>query len=331
MRAPAEMTASMPPPERTPLPSLSRTETPRTRLVVIGAGAVGTAVASALVASGRYDLAAVHSRTRASAERAVRAVGAGAVEDDLLVAGRKGDVVFISTTDVAIAPVAAALARGGGVVPGALVVHCSGALTAREVLSPLSALSVAIGSIHPLQTFARLAAPGAPASIASALCAYEGDEEALPRLERIARDMGGTPFLIRPESKPLYHAAAALASNAVVALLSVASGVLSRLGLGPEAALEALLPLVRGTIANLESAGLPGALTGPIARGDADVVRRHLASLAAAEPAAHAAYVALSDETIRVARRKGSLSPAGEDLIRSLVAASAAAGRETAR
>lgn len=318
----------MPSPERVP-PAFPEPVPARTSVVVIGAGAVGTAVARALVASGRYDLAAVHSRTRASAERAVLSIGAGAVEESLLVAGRRGDVVFIATNDVAIAPVAAALAAGGGVRPGALVVHCSGALTAREVLAPLAARSVAIGSIHPLQTFSRSA--GAPvAAIAGSLCAYEGDEGALVRLERLARDLGGTPFRIHPESKPLYHAAAALASNAVVALLSVATGVLSRLGLAPAESLAALLPLVRGTVANLESAGLPGALTGPIARGDVDVVRRHLESLRAAEPEALAVYVALAEETIRVARRRGSLSAEGESILRALVVGAARPSREAA-
>src|SRR5690606_26081516 len=109
--------------------------------------------------------------------------------------------------------------------------------------------------------------------------AVAGDPAAKRVAMRIVDALGGMPLVIPPSLRPLYHAAAVTASNYVVVVVGLAVRLLEAAGVSPEEAPRALLPLVRGTIENLEHLGVAGALTGPIARGDADTVRLHLARL----------------------------------------------------
>jgi predicted short-subunit dehydrogenase-like oxidoreductase (DUF2520 family) len=120
--------------------------------------------------------------------------------------------------------------------------------------------------------------------------------------------MGGRPFRIATEAKPLYHAAAVMACNYVVALEDVAVEMAAEAGLPRERALEALLPLVRGTVENLAQVGLPDALTGPIARGDVETVQRHLEALGPLGPAPNQIYRVLGRAALRVARARGGIS-----------------------
>ncbi len=289
------------------------------RVAVIGAGAVGTAIAAALSRGSRFRVTSVHSRTREKAERAARlAGGAATVAESAAAAARDADVVLVTTPDDAISRVAEALAAASAFRRGALVAHCSGALAASDALRAAKERGARIGSIHPLQSFA--GAEPASARLDGVLIACEGDDDAAADLEAIARDLGGTPFRVKQEDKPLYHAAAALASNSLVALVSLSVSLLASLGLERGRALASLLPLVRGTVENLGALGLPRALTGPIARGDVDTARKHAGALSSRAPAALPAYLALAEETIAVAREKGTLSAEAERGIRGLLA-----------
>jgi predicted short-subunit dehydrogenase-like oxidoreductase (DUF2520 family) len=110
---------------------------------------------------------------------------------------------------------------------------------------------------------------------------------------------------IDPARKALYHAAAVAASNYLVAVEDLAARLARAAGIPPRDALRALLPLVRGTVRNLERVGLPAALTGPVARGDAATLRAHRRALRAVDPALDAAYAALGRLALRVAREAG--------------------------
>ena len=109
-------------------------------------------------------------------------------------------------------------------------------------------------------------------------------------------------LVVPPLARPRYHAAAVIASNYLVALLQLAVRQLAPLGLEEREAVRALLPLVRGTLDNVEAMGLPEALTGPISRGDAATIRLHLDRLS--EEDRHL-YCALGREALGVAVRGG--------------------------
>src|SRR4030065_2049153 len=95
----------------------------------------------------------------------------------------------------------------------------------------------------------------------------------------MAEDLGGRSLTIRPEDKSLYHAAAVVTSNYTVTLMHMAVEMWRAFGVEPAVALQALLPLLRGTVRNIEVVGLPRWLTGPVARGGVTPVRAHLETL----------------------------------------------------
>ena len=120
--------------------------------------------------------------------------------------------------------------------------------------------------------------------------------------DAIVRRLGGVPVTLAPEAKPLYHAGAVFASNYLVTMLAEAMRLLEEAGIGRDAALAALLPLVRATLENVAAAGPEGALTGPIARGDAATLRRHLSALPHRDADL---YRAVGRATLRLAREAG--------------------------
>ena len=226
--------------------------------------------------------------------------GARAAETPQQVADA-ADLVFLTVPDDAIAAVAASIdwRRGSGAV------HCSGAASI-DLLEPARAAGARAGVFHPLQTFAT--AEQAERNLpGSAFGVEASSDDLLGTLRAMAEALGGTPLVIFGE-KAIYHASAAIASNYLVTLLDVASGLWESLGSTREAGLEALLPLVRGTVENLEAVGLPAALTGPIARGDLGTIERHLAALGRVAPDSVPVYKELARRAIPIARAKGGLT-----------------------
>jgi predicted short-subunit dehydrogenase-like oxidoreductase (DUF2520 family) len=213
---------------------------------------------------------------------------------------RTADVVILAVRDDSLRPLVAELSLAGGPARGQVVLHLSGALT-HEVLRPLGAMGAALGSMHPLMTVSE--DPRRAARHFKGACfALEGEVAAVAAADTLARRLGGVPVPIAPEAKAAYHAGAVFASNYVVAVLSAANSLLESAGFDSETARDALLPLSRATLDNVSAGGPMSALTGPIARGDVDTVRRHLAAL----PRELAAlYAALGEATLQLAEVRG--------------------------
>jgi predicted short-subunit dehydrogenase-like oxidoreductase (DUF2520 family) len=209
-------------------------------------------------------------------------------------AGREADVVIVATPDDAIAATGATLAPA--LRTGALVVHLSGASTLHELDGVLLARpDVEVGSLHPLQSL-----PSGDVGrhrLAGAWCAVDGS----PRVERIALTLGMRPFRVDAADRVRYHAAACVASNHLVALL----GQVERLAAHAGVPFDAFLPLVRGTVDNVDDLGPGAALTGPVARGDDETVARHVDALPDDE---RDAYEALVREARRLAGAEESLA-----------------------
>lgn len=182
------------------------------------------------------------------------------------------EIVLITTPDRTIADIALWLSRRLS-TRNKLVFHTSGSLSS-SVLAPVAVRGRSIGSIHPLVSVSS-AMTGAK-SFAGAFFCVEGGPSAVKAGMRICDRLGGEPFHLSTDSKPLYHLAAVLAAGHLVALVDVAFSLMSKTGLGGEKARSVLLPLVKSTVANLESQQPVDALTGPLARGDFAVVERHL-------------------------------------------------------
>lgn len=187
------------------------------------------------------------------------------------------EIVLLAVPDDALASLAGELAASGKVTDRHAVLHISGVLDS-SVLEPLSSSGAALGSMHPLQS---LTDPlRAPERLKGAVAAVEGDQRAVETARALARTVGLRPVAVRPDRKAAYHAGAVFASNYVVVLGSIAERLLVDAGFTESDARAALAPLIAGSFGNLREEGA-GALTGPVARGDAATVRRHLAALPA--------------------------------------------------
>lgn len=215
--------------------------------------------------------------------------------------------VFLAVPDAVVPEMAHALAGQGPAPEGCAAFHLSGALST-EVLAPLHARGYAVGSFHPLQA---LAHPVTGAErLPGSWVAVTGAPEAVAVARRLAAALG-SPVLTVPEMRrPLYHAAAVMASNFLPPLVDAACRMLERAGVPHGDALPAVLPLVEGTLVNIRERGIDGAITGPVRRGDVETVGLHLRAL---EGDDRRLYAVLGLELLRLA---GSAIP--EESLRDL-------------
>jgi predicted short-subunit dehydrogenase-like oxidoreductase (DUF2520 family) len=290
----------------------------RKTVAIIGAGRLGGAVGRLLATAG-YEIVAVTARTRRSAAIAARFVGVGEPLTDVARAAAGAAIVFITTPDRAIRKVCEAIARGGGLRPGALVVHASGAHT-RELLDSGQQAGALRAVVHPLQSVP--SREQGVANLPGSFYRIEADPGTLRCVRAMVRALGGRELALPrwksdPESAAIYHAGAVAASNYLVALVDFAVRHFQALGADRQEALRAVLPLVRGTLANIERLGIPGALTGPIARGDASTVAGHVAALQRRAPELLDLYRVLARQTIPLAQEQGALTvQTAEELLR---------------
>lgn len=283
----------------------------------IGAGTVGAALAQGLRAVG-YEIIGVTSRTPASCRRFAERVPGAQVYPDAQGLANAAELVFITTPDDTIPAVVGAVHWR----PGQMVVHCSGA-DSTNILEPARQSGAHVGVFHPLQSFASI--DEAIQHLCGATFALEGESPLMEVLESMASALDGRSIPLKPGQKVLYHAAAVMASNYLVALASLSARLWREFGVEEERAIGALLPLMRGALNNLERLGLPAALTGPIARGDVNTIRKHLGALALQAPELLAVYQELAAHTIPLAEAKGRLSPQKVGELRQLLAEAASA------
>lgn len=265
----------------------------------IGAGTVGTALAVRLKQKG-YDVTAVASRTRASAERLAGMVDGCRVLDNGQAVAEAAEMVFVTTPDGVIPQIAAEVKWH----EGQSVTHCSGA-DSLDILIPAAKRGALTGGFHPLQTFASIA--HAMENIPDSTFALEAEEPLLGRLKEMSVALEGRWIELKPGDKVLYHAAAVFACNYLVTLVKLAADLWETFGVSHHEATEALLPLLRGTTNNLQNVGLPDCLTGPIARGDLGTIQKHLDALGARAPQLLPAYRELGRQTIPIALAKGKI------------------------
>ena len=268
----------------------------------MGAGTLGTALAVLLRSVGA-DVPAVSGREATRIRVARYLPGVPVVAPGRVAAA--GDIVLIATPDDRIAEICREIAAAGGFRGGQTVGHVSGA-TGLEALRPAIDAGAAPLSLHPLQTFPNVdAALGRLPGTTIAMTAREDAVAALG--ERVALDVGGEPFRLPKEVKPLYHTAAVFASNFVVAIAAVAERLFTDAGL--QEPLQDFLPLSRASLEHAAELGPAAAMTGPAIRGDAGTVERNLAALDAAVPDGVESYIALTRIALDVGERSGRLAP----------------------
>lgn len=274
----------------------------KNKVGIIGAGVVGTAIGVVLHDKG-YEITGVHDIKSESTKTLVERIGCATFSSPQEVS-RSSDILFITTSDTAIQEVVDQLAYCGAFHGGQVVVHMSGAQTS-EILDRAKGFGARVLSLHPLQSFASLeqAIKNIPGSIFS----IEGDEDTYAMGTSIVEKLEGEYFFIDKKAKPLYHAGACVVSNYLVTLVDFGITLLEVTGVPRKVAARALLPLIQGTVRNIESVGIPDALTGPISRGDQGTVLNHLSCMKQTRPELIHLYSWLGYYTSQVALDKGTI------------------------
>jgi len=276
----------------------------------IGAGTVGTALAIRLSQQG-YRVMAVYDLKSAAAQRLAEAVKGCQVLEKAQDVADTAEFVFITTADDFIPQVAAEV----GWHTGQTVAHCSGAAST-EALAPAREQGARVGCIHPLQTFASVAQ--AVENLPGSTFAIEAEEPALSMLKEMATALQGNWLELKAEDKALYHASACIACNYFYTLVQIAGELWQNFGVSAAEATRAMMPMLRGSLNNLDNVGLPQALTGPIARGDLVTIGKHLAAFEKKAPAVLSLYKELGNWTIPIGLAKGTLTESRAEELRAL-------------
>jgi predicted short-subunit dehydrogenase-like oxidoreductase (DUF2520 family) len=281
----------------------------RRTVAIIGAGRVGGSVGFLLNKAG-YVVEAVITRSMDSAWRAAAFIGAGDPTTDVTKAALS-EIIFITTPDRAIREACENITAAGSFTAGTLVIHMSGAHSL-GLLDAARSAGAHRAVLHPLQSLA--SREQGINTLPGSYFRIEVDAEARETAQEIVKALGGTELVMPKwksdkDSLALYHAGAVAVSNYFVALVDYGLKYYQALGADKQEALKAVLPLIKGTLHNIETLGIPDALTGPIVRGDVETVRDHLAAIRKRAPELLDLYRELAKHTVAVARDRRSLSP----------------------
>lgn len=271
-------------------------------VTIIGTGSLGSALAKALF-DNHYAITSLFNRRLRKAESIAREVGATYFSEFPESTRELGSMIFLTVQDSEIEHSVDNLCRISNNFSGSTVIHCSGSKEA-SVLEPLKKKGARIAAFHPLQTFT--SGSGAQ-EFRNIYFDVEADDVTYNRLRSLAEHLGGQTLRISPAAKPYLHAAAVMSSNYLVTLLDISGSIAALGGIDKEEAMEAMLPLVRTTLQNLETKSAAKALTGPIKRGDTETVRLHLELLKNNKDVLET-YKKLGLETLQIAGKTRSLT-----------------------
>lgn len=264
------------------------------RVFVIGPGHVGRGLVRAFRASG-VEVVGLHGKRPSGV-----ATSTGSIPPD----ASRANVVILAVRDPQIDETVEEVlsaTKDGRIARGTVILHTS-AIAEPAALATLSAAGYPAGTFHPLVPF------GDPEVSAEMLrkgwIGVDGDIAARNASRRLAGQLGARVLEIPPGKKAAYHAAAVISSNFPVVLASVAGHLLHDVGIPDASAYQAVESLMSGAFANMKQMLPDDALTGPVIRGDAETVARHLRALHA-HPAALDVYRTLSAAAAEIAQRRG--------------------------
>jgi predicted short-subunit dehydrogenase-like oxidoreductase (DUF2520 family) len=237
---------------------------------------------------------------------------------DAVQAASGAEIIIITTPDSAIRSVCDSIAER--LRKGSAVLHMSGAHTL-DLLDAARRAGAHRAVVHPLQSV-----PGmeqGARNLPGSFYRIEADREAGEMARAIMQALGGRELSLPQwrsdqESASLYHAGAVAVSNYVVAVIEYGLRFYQTLGADKQEALQAVLPLIKGTLGNIESLGTTAALTGPIARGDASTVKRHLDAMQERAQELLPLYRELAKQTVAIARDRGLPDAQVQELLKLL-------------
>ncbi len=222
--------------------AMNITKRRKDNIAILGMGKVGTAVGYLLKSAG-YPVVAIASRSISSLNHGAAYTG-GNICNIFSDAAAQAESIFITTADDAILPTCEKISQSGIIGPGKKVIHMSGA-GGLDLLDAAKKMGAYVACIHPLQSFADV--EGAINNIPGSTFGITAQDEIRNWAIQIVSDIGGIGFFISEEDKPLYHAAACMASNYLTTLIHTVENIYISLGMTRADAVKAFWPLVKGT------------------------------------------------------------------------------------
>jgi predicted short-subunit dehydrogenase-like oxidoreductase (DUF2520 family) len=264
----------------------------RPKIAIVGAGRLGTTLAERLAEAGyaiteivaRNDLRSLANARRLARKVAAKAWTSGRAKLD-------AGIVWFCVPDSQI--VAAAADLSGHDWKNKVALHSSGVLSS-DALSILRSLGASVAAVHPLMTFVEKSKP----DLRDVPFAVEGDGVAVRVANSMISNLGGNAFRIRKQNKIAYHAFATMICPLLVSLLAASERVAGLAGISASLARSRMMPILRQTLANYGKLGPAAAFSGPIARGDAETISQHLATLQGTREA-HVAYITLTQAALK--------------------------------
>jgi predicted short-subunit dehydrogenase-like oxidoreductase (DUF2520 family) len=274
------------------------------KISFIGAGRAGQSLARALSKKG-YTIGGLSCKNNKDAQNAVSFIGQGIACRTNEEAVGDSEIIFITTPDDVINEVVNELKEKEIDWQRRIVFHCSGVLSS-TLLLPLKEKGAVVASLHPLQSLA--SAHNAEKALRNIYFSLEGDAEACKVGEVIVEKLGSKVIQIKAEDKIFYHAAASIASNYLITLLMLSCRIMEKGSIEFKQAEEALLPLMKGTLENVELKGIEQSLTGPIIREDEKTILLHLKALREIDPDIEQLYRALGLQTLKIVQSQNCLT-----------------------
>ena len=268
------------------------------RVFILGAGQVGVGLFRALRAAS-VEVLGLHSHRHSPV-----ATSSGSLPPTLGDANTVIVAVRDEQIDDALAELVDATTSSGRrrLASGTVVVHTSGG--AEPALIPrMNEFGLSGGTFHPLVPFS--SPERMPELLRKAWIGIDGDDPARATSRRLAGHLGARTLEIPPGTKSLYHAAAVISSNFPVVLAAVATSILTDAGIPERSAQRAVHSLMEAAVSNIADTPPGDALTGPIVRGDADTVHRHLQALRH-NADARALYRRMSFAALEIAKARGT-------------------------
>jgi len=277
---------------------------------IIGCGKVGRLLGKLLQTSGLYKVSQLYNRCSSLAKTASHFIGAGRVITQLKDL-EPTDMYCLCVSDDAIATVCDQLVSKAQKIYGqpGLIFHTSGALSSTDTLQSAVSIGLGVGSWHPALPVSDIGQ--AFDSFSGTYCAVESIDAAVcDQLSRMTRVIGGHSFLIQPDQKLLYHSALVMASNYMNVLVQTGLDILTTLSIPHDKGLAIIQPLVKHMVDRVFESGPTKASTGPIVRGECQLLKQQLAALGDVDADLQALYRHLGQHLIRVASCRESLSEA---------------------
>ena len=280
---------------------------------IIGLGVVGTAIGHLLNKAG-HKIVAIYDKSTKSLNNALPYTG-GKIYSSAGKSIADADCVLITTPDDLILEICKEISHSK-LIAGKFIFHMSGA-GGLDLLEPAKRTGAFVASIHPVQSFSSI--DNAIKAMRGSVFGITAEKKAEKTARQIVTDLDGIPFFISAQQKPLYHAAACFASNYLVSLLYAVESIYRSVGVNKTDALKAYLPLVYGTLQNIEKSGLVQALTGPISRGDSGTVQKHIDALKDSLPQYLPLYAEFGLLTAEIARKKKTLNSRKAKIINNIL------------